>query len=161
MKKRIFGLYMFMLGLTLFGQFLFGKSVAGANDKIVLALIGCGGQGLSCIVNCCKINENVIIKTVCDGGSSFKYMQKAPNDIRNDATRFPNWRNYSARVEIYGTEGLMYLGRHGGGWQVIGSGDKIVAEDGTVFPDNAYQKNSSTIKKQMNSPKEHTEKDTK
>jgi predicted dehydrogenase len=76
-----------------------------------------------------------------DGGPSFKYMQKAPGDIRSDATRFPNWRNYSARVEIYGTEGLMYLGRHGGGWQVIGKNDKITAEDGAVFPDNAHQKN--------------------
>jgi hypothetical protein len=35
----------------------------------------------------------------------------------------------------------MYLGRHGGGWQVIGSGDKIVAEDGAIFPDDAHQKN--------------------
>jgi predicted dehydrogenase len=76
-----------------------------------------------------------------DGGPSYKYMQKAPQEIRNDAKRFPNWRNYSARVEIYGTEGLMYLGRHGGGWQVIGSGDKVVAEDGAVFPDTAHQKN--------------------
>ncbi|MDR0863385.1 MAG: Gfo/Idh/MocA family oxidoreductase [Candidatus Symbiothrix sp.] len=76
-----------------------------------------------------------------DGGPSYKYMQKAGQDIRNDAKRFPNWRNYSARVEIYGSEGLMYLGRHGGGWQVIGSGDKIVAEDGAIFPDNAHQKN--------------------
>jgi predicted dehydrogenase len=76
-----------------------------------------------------------------DGGPSFKYMQKAGGDIRNDATRFPNWRNYSARVEIYGTEGLMYLGRHGGGWQVIGDNDQVVAQDGAVFPDNAHQKN--------------------
>jgi predicted dehydrogenase len=76
-----------------------------------------------------------------DGGRAFKYMYKAPQSIRNDATKFPNWRNYSARVEIYGTEGLMYLGRHGGGWQVLGKDDKIVAEDGTVFPDNEHQKN--------------------
>jgi hypothetical protein len=76
-----------------------------------------------------------------DGGTSFKYMQKASGDIRNDATRFPNWRNYSARVEIYGAEGLMYLGRHGGGWQVIGKDDKIVTEDEAIFPDNAHQKN--------------------
>jgi predicted dehydrogenase len=76
-----------------------------------------------------------------DGGRAFKYMQKAPQSIRNDATKFPNWRNYSARVEIYGTEGLMYLGRHGGGWQVLGQDNKIVAEDGAVFPDNAHQKN--------------------
>jgi predicted dehydrogenase len=76
-----------------------------------------------------------------DGGPAFKYMYKAPQSIRNDATKFPNWRNYSARVEIYGTEGLMYLGRHGGGWQVLGKDDKIVAEDGAIFPDNAHQKN--------------------
>ena len=76
-----------------------------------------------------------------DGGTAFGYMQKAGQDIRNDAARFPNWRNYSARVEIYGTKGLMYLGRHGGGWQVVGNDDKIVAEDGAVFPDNAHQKN--------------------
>jgi hypothetical protein len=31
-----------------------------------------------------------------DGGPAFKYMYKAPGDIRNDATKFPNWRNYSA-----------------------------------------------------------------
>jgi predicted dehydrogenase len=76
-----------------------------------------------------------------DGGPAFKYMYKAPGSIRNDATKFPNWRNYSARVEIYGTEGLMYLARHGGGWQVLGPDDRIVAEDGAVFPDSAHQKN--------------------
>jgi predicted dehydrogenase len=76
-----------------------------------------------------------------EGGTSFKYMYKAPSSIRYDAAQFPNWRNYSARVEIYGTEGLMYLGRHGGGWQVIGADDKIIAEDGAVFPDDAHQKN--------------------
>ncbi|KAA6299896.1 MAG: putative oxidoreductase YhhX [Candidatus Ordinivivax streblomastigis] len=75
-----------------------------------------------------------------DGGPSYKYMQKASGEIRNDPKRFPNWRTYSARVEIYGTEGLMYLGRHGGGWQVLGSNDQIVAQDGAIFPDNAHQK---------------------
>ena len=76
-----------------------------------------------------------------DGGPSLNYMAKAPWSIRSDKSLFPNWRNYSARVEIYGTKGLMYLGRHGGGWQVIGMDDKIVAEDGAVFPDNDHQKN--------------------
>ena len=45
---------------------LFASSCAGANDRIVLALVGCGGRGLGTIINCCKINENVVIKTVCD-----------------------------------------------------------------------------------------------
>ena len=38
----------------------------GANDKIVLALIGSGGRGLDAIISTCKINANVEIKTVCD-----------------------------------------------------------------------------------------------
>ncbi|MDR1981141.1 MAG: Gfo/Idh/MocA family oxidoreductase, partial [Tannerellaceae bacterium] len=77
----------------------------------------------------------------CDNAYATNYMTKTPNDIRNDKTRFPNWRNNSTRTEIYGTEGLMYLGRHGGGWQVLGPGNEIVAEDGGVFPDNDHQIN--------------------
>ncbi|MDR1160961.1 MAG: hypothetical protein LBK45_01355, partial [Tannerellaceae bacterium] len=60
-------------------------------------------------------------------------------DIRQDKTRFPHWRNNATRTEIYGTEGLMYLGRHGGGWQVLGPNNEIVAEDGGVMPDNEHQ----------------------
>jgi hypothetical protein len=68
-------------------------------------------------------------------------MYKTPNDIRQDKTKFPNWRNNATRTEIYGTEGLMYLGRHGGGWQVLGPDNEIVAQDGGVFPDNEHQTN--------------------
>jgi predicted dehydrogenase len=75
------------------------------------------------------------------GGPSLDYMKKAPGEIRMNPKRFPTWRNYSARIEIYGTKGLMYLGRHGGGWQVLGNGDKIVAEHGGVFSDREHQIN--------------------
>ena len=75
----------------------------------------------------------------CDSGYSTNYMIKTPNDIRMDKTRFPNWRNNSTRTEIYGSEGLMYLGRHGGGWQVMGPNNEIVAQDGGIFPDNEHQ----------------------
>jgi len=44
----------------------FKSSVKGANDKIVLALIGAGGRGTGTIINTCKVNKNVVIKTVCD-----------------------------------------------------------------------------------------------
>ena len=69
------------------------------------------------------------------------YMAKTPGDIRSDKTRFPNWRNNATRTEIYGTKGLMYLGRHGGGWQVLGPNNEIVAQDGGVFPDELHQRN--------------------
>jgi predicted dehydrogenase len=77
----------------------------------------------------------------CSGGPSLGYMTKTPSDIRFDVTKFPAWRTNSSRIEIYGTKGLMYLGRHGGGWQVVGKDDKIVAEHGGIFPDDDHQKN--------------------
>jgi len=70
----------------------------------------------------------------CDSGFATNYMIKTPNDIRMDKNRFPNWSNNATRTEIYGTEGFMYLGRHGGGWQVIGPNNEIVAQDGGIFP---------------------------
>ena len=68
-------------------------------------------------------------------------MKKTPNNIRMDPTLFPDWRTNATRTEIYGTEGLMYLGRHGGGWQVKGEDSKIIAQDGGIFPDMDHQKN--------------------
>jgi hypothetical protein len=32
---------------------------------------------------------------------------------------FPVWENCATRIEIFGTKGLMVVGRHGGGWQVF------------------------------------------
>ena len=77
----------------------------------------------------------------CDNACATNYMTKTPGDIRMDKTRFPDWRNNATRTEIYGTEGLMYLGRHGGGWQVLGPNNEIVAEEGGVFPDREHQIN--------------------
>ena len=58
-----------------------------------------------------------------------------------DTTRFPDWQTNATRTEIYGTEGVMYLGRHGGGWQVMGEDSKIIAQDGGKFPDEEHQIN--------------------
>ena len=77
----------------------------------------------------------------CETGDIANYMSKTPNLVRNDISRFPDWRLNSTRIEIYGTEGLMYLGRMGGGWQVYGPGEEIVAEEGGLFPGNEHQKN--------------------
>ena len=74
----------------------------------------------------------------CDSGNATNYMKKEPNTIRMDPKLFPDWRTNSTRTEIYGTEGLMYLGRHGGGWQVKGEDSKLIAEDGGVFPDKEH-----------------------
>jgi predicted dehydrogenase len=46
------------------------------------------------------------------------YMLKTDGLIR-ESDMFPYWPQNATRVEVYGTEGVMYVGRHGGGWQVF------------------------------------------
>ena len=77
----------------------------------------------------------------CDSGIATNYMKKTPEKIRMDPGLFPDWRTNATRTEIYGTEGLMYLGRHGGGWQVVGNDSAILAQEGGAFPDADHQVN--------------------
>lgn len=74
----------------------------------------------------------------CESGNATNYMKKTPNNIRMDPNLFPDWRNNATRTEIYGTNGMMYLGRHGGGWQVVGEDAKVIAQDHGVFPDKEH-----------------------
>ncbi|OHB78853.1 MAG: hypothetical protein A2V98_03465 [Planctomycetes bacterium RBG_16_64_12] len=46
------------------------------------------------------------------------YMLKIDSVVR-DGDLFPLWQHCATRIEIFGTEGLMMIGRHGGGWQVF------------------------------------------
>ena len=47
------------------------------------------------------------------------YMILADQVLR-DSDMFPHWPQNTSRIEIFGTQGLMIVGRHGGGWQVFG-----------------------------------------
>jgi predicted dehydrogenase len=47
------------------------------------------------------------------------YMLKISPLIRQATDKYPYWPQCATRIEVYGSEGLMYLGRHGGGWQVF------------------------------------------
>ncbi|RIH67006.1 gfo/Idh/MocA family oxidoreductase [Mariniphaga sediminis] len=77
----------------------------------------------------------------CDSGNATNYMKKTPNNILMNSNLFPDWRINAMRIEIYGTEGLMYLGPHGSGWQVIGENSEIIAQDGGTMPDMDHQQN--------------------
>jgi predicted dehydrogenase len=58
------------------------------------------------------------------------YIYKELDDVRF-TDKFPDWPRNATRVEIYGTERMMYLGRMGGGWQVLerkGRGKTAVVE---------------------------------
>jgi len=46
------------------------------------------------------------------------YMLKIDPEVRNN-DMYPYWLQCATRIEIYGSEGLMMVGRHGGGWQVF------------------------------------------
>lgn len=83
--------------------------------------------------------ENYVL--TCESGNATSYMKKTPSNIRQDPKLFPDWRTNATRTEIYGTEGLMYLGRHGGGWQVVGEDSAIIAQEGATVPDEAHQIN--------------------
>ncbi|HVN80589.1 MAG TPA: Gfo/Idh/MocA family oxidoreductase [Terriglobia bacterium] len=54
------------------------------------------------------------------------YIRKTTDEERN-SDQFPNWLFNSTRVEVYGTKGLMMMGRQGDGWQVFGSEGKEIA----------------------------------
>jgi len=53
------------------------------------------------------------------------YMKKIPPHIR-DNDLFPDWPFCATRIEVVGTKGFMYFGRHGGGWQIYDADDKVV-----------------------------------
>ena len=73
--------------------------------------------------------------------SSFPpYMQKSSGEVRF-GDKFPFWPQNATRTEIYGTERMMYLGRHGGGWQVLEADGKVVDQEYGYFPDKWHQAN--------------------
>jgi predicted dehydrogenase len=53
------------------------------------------------------------------------YLKKTPMELR-DKDQTPNWPFNSTRIELYGTRGFMYVGRHGDGWQLFDADAKLV-----------------------------------
>lgn len=72
------------------------------------------------------------------------YMLKIDPGVRN-SDMFPYWPQCATRIEIYGDQGLMVVGRHGGGWQVF---DRTKNREPVVmdqhygrFPDPEHKEN--------------------
>ena len=57
------------------------------------------------------------VMTVEDTGFT-PYFGKSGGDVRF-FDKFPDWPRNATRIEIYGTKAIMYLGRMGGGYQVV------------------------------------------
>ncbi len=54
---------------------------------------------------------------------------------------FPYWAQCSTRIEIYGTDRMMYLGPQGGGWQVFERGGKVVDQEYGAWNQEAHYLN--------------------
>ncbi len=76
----------------------------------------------------------------CESGTRQPYMSKFSNEVRT-GTKWPYWPQSSCRIEIFGSDRLMFLGRHGCGWQVFEADGKIVDQDKGYFPDKWHQPN--------------------
>ena len=62
------------------------------------------------------------------------YMTKFPENVRESMTTFPDWYPSSGtRTEIYGSDGMMILGRDGGGWQQFDREGRKVTSDKQTF----------------------------
>ncbi len=86
-----------------------------------------------------------------EAASWMPYLTKSGPDVRF-ADKFPDWMRNSTRIEIYGTEAMMYLGRMGGGWQVVARLSReqqkkknkrfdIIAEEHGRYPSEPHEKN--------------------
>jgi predicted dehydrogenase len=96
-------------------------------------------------------------------GFTEQYMFKTPMGIRQ-SDQFPFWPLNTSRIEIYGTERMMYLGRVGGGWQVLGPGPaslsdaladgfgNVVAHQYGRFPDEPHAANFIYCIRTRNTP---------
>lgn len=64
------------------------------------------------------------------------YLKKTPLEIR-DHDKLPNWPFNGTRIEVYGTKQMMFLGRHGDGWQAFDAdGNSVAGEPGEFSPSN-------------------------
>lgn len=72
------------------------------------------------------------------------YMLKTDREVRN-SDLFPYWLQNATRIEIYGSEGLMIVGRHGGGWQMFERPKSrqpvVTAQHFGRFPDPEHKQN--------------------
>jgi predicted dehydrogenase len=55
------------------------------------------------------------------------YMKKIPQVVR-DNDLFPEWPFCATKIEILGSKAFMYLGRHGGGWQVFDENHEVIEQ---------------------------------
>ena len=83
------------------------------------------------------------------------YMIKADDGVANGDI-YPYWPQNTERIEIYGSDGLMYVGRMGSGWQVYvrqKSRQPVIRDQmHGRFPDKEHQQNFIECVRSRNRP---------
>jgi hypothetical protein len=69
-----------------------------------------------------------------------RYMRKTTSTIRRNDV-LPYWTHNATRVELYGSELMMTIGRHGGGWIVQQPGGKAIETNYGRVPDPWHYEN--------------------
>ncbi len=87
------------------------------------------------------------------------YMKKTPFPMR-DTDNLPNWPFSGTRIEVYGTKQVMFLSRHGGGWEAFDAdGKSVMVKPGRFSPSNAaHQSNFIECIRSRNKPNGDIEK---
>ena len=84
-------------------------------------------------------------------GQFTPYMVKSSPEIRYGES-FPEWGQNATRIEILGTKRMMYIGRMGGGWQVLDKDGQVVAQQHGMFPLKPHIKNFIDCIRTRNQP---------
>ena len=76
----------------------------------------------------------------CETGNAMSYMKDNKPSVTPEQSPDADWMRASARIEIYGTEGLMYLGLNEKGWQVAGKNGILITGQPGLNPDTEHLK---------------------
>jgi len=79
------------------------------------------------------------------------YMKKTPQSIR-DCDQFPDWTFNATKIEVLGTKGFMYVGRHGDGWQVYDADGQLTHSESARQADKEHQDNFIDCIRTRNKP---------
>ncbi len=69
-----------------------------------------------------------------------KYMTKTESTIRR-GDKFPYWLQNATRIELYGSDQMLMVGRHGGGWQATTYPWRVQEQMFGRVPDEAHMRN--------------------
>src|SRR5688572_1485090 len=91
--KTLKGTLGLSLGYSTLANARSANAIMGANNKIVLSLIGCGGRGVSVLDSIIAVNKDIEVKYLCDVNETLAAIPKEIdkyNKLQGYAPKFIN-----------------------------------------------------------------------